>query len=67
MLNDGFDSVAVGLFALGVNYPAADGSRLIGQEVAALGINKDEPKGSFGAFSSTIAAFFERCADGSNF
>ena len=66
-MNNGFEDVAVYFLALGMKYPVTDGSRLISQQIAALGVNKDEPDGLVGTFSGAIAAFFECSANRSNF
>ncbi len=66
VLNDGFNGLVAGIVVLRMEYPGADGGRLISQRVEAIGRDDDFPDGLFGLFAKLVAALMQCCADGSN-
>ncbi len=66
MLNDDFDGLVAGIVVLRVEYPGADGGRLISQRVEVVRGDDDFPDWLFGLFAKSIAAFVECCFYGSN-
>ena len=65
-LNDGFNGLVAGIVVLPMEYPGADGGRLISQRVEAIGGDDDFPDWLFGLFAKLVAALMQCCADGSN-
>ncbi len=66
VLNDGFNDLVAGIVVLRVEYPGADGGRLISQRVEAIGGDDHFPDWLFGLFAKLVAALMQCCADGSN-
>jgi len=65
-LNDGFECLASGVVVLRVEYPSADGGRLISQRVEVVRGEDDFPDGLFGLFAKLVAALMQCRFYGSN-
>ena len=61
VLNDGFNDLVAGIVVLRVEYPGADGGRLISQRVEAIGGDDHLPYRLFGLFAKSVAALMECC------
>lgn len=65
-MNDFHKFVAVRVVVLGMKYPGANGSRLVGQQIALRG-SRDDPNELFGTFASSVAVLMKCCSDNSHF